>query len=83
MRDFARLFTIPGMNHCSGGPATDDFDGLSAIVAWVEQGRAPDRIVARGTRTLEGIARPLCPYPKIARYRGRGDIASADSFECR
>lgn len=79
---FVRSFLVPGMNHCAGGPATDAFDGLAAIVDWVEQGRAPERIVARGTTVLPGIERPLCPYPKIARYVG-GDTASADSFACR
>jgi feruloyl esterase len=80
---FARTFLIPGMNHCGGGPATDAFDGLSAIVDWVEQGRPPERIVARGTARLPGVERPLCPYPKIARYKGTGDVNSAESFECR
>lgn len=79
---FVRTFLVPGMNHCAGGPATDAFDGLSAIVDWVEQGRAPERLLARGTTVVPGIARPLCPYPRIARYKG-GDTASADSFECR
>ena len=79
---FVRTFLVPGMNHCAGGPATDAFDGLAAIVDWVEQGRAPERIVARATSRLPGLARLLCPYPKIARYRG-GDTASADSFACR
>jgi feruloyl esterase len=79
---FVRTFLVPGMNHCAGGPATDAFDGLTAIVDWVERGQAPERIVARGTTTLPGLARPLCPYPKIARYIG-GDTASADSFACR
>lgn len=79
---FVRTFLVPGMNHCSGGPATDDFDGLSALVDWVEHGRAPVRIVARGSAVLPGISRPLCAWPRIARYEG-GDTASADSFECR
>ena len=79
---FVRTFLVPGMNHCAGGPATDAFDGLSALVDWVERGRAPERLVARGTTVLPGIERPLCPYPRIARYKG-GSTASADSFECR
>jgi hypothetical protein len=79
---FVRTFLVPGMNHCSGGPATDRFDGLSAMVDWVERGQAPERLLAHGTDSLPGISRPLCPHPKIARYRG-GDTASADSFECR
>lgn len=79
---FVRTFLVPGMNHCAGGPATDAFDGLSALVDWVERGRAPERLVARGTSVLPGLERPLCPYPRIARYTG-GDPARADSFECR
>lgn len=79
---FVRSFLVPGMNHCGGGPATDAFDGLGTIVDWVEQGRAPERIVAHGTQALPGWSRPLCPYPRIARYKG-GDTRSADSFDCR
>jgi hypothetical protein len=79
-QDWARLFLVPGMTHCSGGRATDDFDPLAAIQAWVEQGHAPDRIVATG-KELPGISRPLCPWPKVARYRG-GDTTRAESFEC-
>lgn len=79
---FVRTFLVPGMNHCQGGPTTDDFDGLSALVDWVENERAPERIVARGSTAMPGIERPLCPWPRIARYRG-GDPAKADSFECR
>jgi hypothetical protein len=87
---FARLFAVPGMNHCSKGPSTDNFDMLSAIVDWVEQGKAPDRIIASVTPGNKEIpadwsadrTRPLCPWPKIARYVG-GDKEKADSFECR
>ena len=79
---FARSFLVPGMGHCSGGPATDAFDGLSALVRWVEQAEAPERITARGTTLMPGVSRPLCPWPQVARYRS-GDAASADSFECR
>jgi pimeloyl-ACP methyl ester carboxylesterase len=79
---FARTFLVPGMTHCSGGPATDDFDGLAAIERWVEQGEAPERVLARGTAQRPGVSRPLCPYPRQARYAG-GDPARAESFECR
>jgi feruloyl esterase len=79
---FVRTFLVPGMNHCAGGPATDAFDGLTALQDWVENGRAPEHLRARGTSVLAGIERPLCPYPRIARYKG-GDTARADSFECR
>jgi feruloyl esterase len=68
------------MLHCGGGEATDQFEMLDAIVDWVEQGRAPERIVATG-KEFPGKSRPLCPYPKVARYRG-GDVNRAESFEC-
>lgn len=80
IRESVRLFFIPGMCHCSGGRATDRFDMLEAIMAWVEEGRAPDRIEATG-EAFPGVSRPLCPYPLVARYKG-GDVNEADSFEC-
>ena len=92
---FVRLFEVPGMNHCRGGPATDQFDAVSAIVLWVEQGRAPEAIIAtaRGPGNAGEVnedlpgnwsprrTRPLCPYPKVARYVG-GDVEVAASFRC-
>jgi feruloyl esterase len=80
-RDAVRLFAVPGMLHCGGGEATDQFEMLDAIMDWVEQGRAPDRIAAT-SKTFAGISRPLCPYPRIAGYVG-GDPSSAASFACR
>ena len=77
---FARLFLVPGMNHCFGGPATDAFDPLRAIVRWSEQHRAPARLVAHGA-AFPGVTRPLCPCPKYARYVG-GNPKSANSFVC-
>jgi hypothetical protein len=80
VEDWARLFLVPGMTHCGGGPATDEFDMLAAIQSWVEDGRAPERIIARG-KSFPGVTRPLCPYPTIARYKG-GDPKSEQSFAC-
>lgn len=92
---FARYFPVPGMNHCAGGPATDQFDMLTALVAWVEQGQAPQSVTAsaRGpgsavvnpevpTTWSASRTRPLCPYPRVAVYTG-GDPESAASFSCR
>ena len=79
-REAVRFFGVPGMTHCGGGEATDQFEMLDAIVDWVEHDRAPDRIVATGS-SFPGLSRPLCPYPQVARYTG-GDPASADSFTC-
>ncbi len=88
--DFARLFAVPGMGHCSDGPATDQFDMLSAIVEWAERGKAPDAILARlspGNRETPSDWSPdrtrlLCPWPKAPRYSG-GDKEKAESFACR
>ena len=77
---WARLFLVPGMTHCGGGPATDEFDMLSAIEDWVEKDRAPDRIIATG-KSFQGVTRPLCPYPTIARYKG-GNPQDEKSFAC-
>ncbi len=95
--NFARFFRVPGMGHCSGGPATDQFDAITAIVDWVEKGQAPASLTAsaRGAGNAGGVnadvpatwsatrTRPLCPYPQVARYNGTGDIESAASFSCK
>jgi Tannase and feruloyl esterase len=94
--NFARYFPVPGMNHCSMGPATDQFDMLSPLVAWVEQGIAPQSVMAtaRSVGNLGGAntelpkdwgnsrQRPLCAYPSVATYTG-GDLEKASSFVCR
>jgi Tannase and feruloyl esterase len=94
--DFVRLYEIPGMNHCSGGPAVDQADFITPLVKWVEQGVAPQALVAsaRGAGNAGGVngevpptwaadrTRPLCPYPAIARYKGHGDIERAENFRC-
>jgi len=87
---FARLYAVPGMNHCGKGPATDRFDALAAIVDWAENGKAPDRIIATVTPGAAEVpadwsparTRPLCPWPQVARYVG-GDKEKAESFACQ
>jgi hypothetical protein len=96
--NFARFYRVPGMSHCAAGPATDQFDMLTALVDWVEQGRAPDSVLAqaRGAGNAVGVnpdvpagwsasrSRPLCPYPKVARLKaGATDLESASSFSCQ
>lgn len=81
VQSWSRIFLIPGMNHCAGGPALDRFDALGAVVKWVEQGEAPESIVATG-RHFPGVSRPLCAYPKHAQYKGSGDPQDAASFVC-
>jgi len=95
--NFARFFRVPGMNHCAGGPATDQFDALTPLVAWVEKGQAPDALQAsaRGAGNAGGVnadvpaswsaarTRPLCAYPKVAKYKGSGDVEQAANFTCQ
>ena len=82
-RDFYRLFLVPGMFHCGGGPGCGNVDWLGAAVNWVEKGIAPSLLVGshledgRATRT-----RPLCAYPGVARYKGIGSIEQAENFAC-
>ena len=85
---FARFFRVPAMGHCSGGPAADQFDMLTPLVNWVEKGQAPDTVIAtaRGAGNAGGVnadvpatwaanrTRPLCAYPKVARYGTSGSI---------
>ncbi len=77
------------MTHCSGGPATDDFDLFTKLVDWVESGHEPQAVTAsiasgneeRFSDWSENRTRKLCPYPQTAVYQG-GDIESAASFSC-
>jgi feruloyl esterase len=81
---FARLFLLPGVSHCRGGSGADRFDGLTPLVEWVEQGVAPDHIVA--SRVVDGQVvrtRPLCAYPRVARWTGAGSLDDAANFACR
>jgi feruloyl esterase len=81
-REWSRLFLVPGMGHCGGGAALDQFDLLSAIVDWVENDKAPASVVATG-RAFPGRSRPLCPHPQHAHYKGSGNAEDAANFECR
>lgn len=83
VRAWSRLYLVPGMGHCAGGPETlDSFDALGAVVRWVEQGVAPDSLTATG-RDFPGRSRPLCAYPLHAHYKGQGNTEDAANFECR
>ena len=82
-RDFFRLFLVPGMGHCSGGPGYNRVDPLPALERWVEDGVAPDTIP--GTRVEDGEvvrSRPICAYPAASTWDGSGDPDDAASFRC-
>lgn len=82
--DWFRLFMVPGMQHCSGGPGTDQFNKMAAIERWRESGIAPDQILAAHvTGSTVDMTRPLCPYPKTAVYKGTGSTNDAANFTCK
>jgi feruloyl esterase len=78
-----RLFLVPGMQHCSGGIGPDQFDTLSAMESWVENGKAPDAIPA-STKPDSAAPHslPLCPYPQQARFSGSGAVTDAANWSC-
>ena len=80
--EWSRMFLVPGMAHCGGGPSLDRFDMLNALVDWVEKGTAPDAVIATG-QAFPGRSRPLCAYPKHAQYKGSGDSEDARNFQCQ
>jgi len=97
---FVRLFMVPGMQHCSSGgagvsmfvlntvPRADaDHDMAAAMERWVEQGIAPERIVAGKPKSMGNVTefsrtRPLCAWPKTAHYKGSGSTDDAVNFVC-
>lgn len=91
---FLRLFMAAGLTHCSGGPGLTTFDTLTALERWVEQGQAPKKLIASHTNLAfpdnvmrneppaGTFSRPLCPWPEVARYLGKGSKTDARSFVC-
>jgi len=93
---FARLFLLPGVEHCGGGQGAGDVDYLTALERWVEQDEAPDQLIATrpadsapaGTHSRRtpatgevSMRRPVFPYPEVARYSGKGDPLDPASYE--
>jgi feruloyl esterase len=89
---FVKLFMVPGLQHCSGGPGPNNFGQMSpgvsgdalhdvnaAIEKWVEAGVAPAQLIA----VREQRTRPLCPYPQVATYKGTGSTDDAANFACK
>jgi hypothetical protein len=81
--EFARLFMMPGVAHCGGGVGPDRNDAVTAVIDWVEKGKAPDTLLAsKVTNGAVVRTRPLCAYPQVARYKGQGSIDDAANFSC-
>ncbi|WP_181774882.1 tannase/feruloyl esterase family alpha/beta hydrolase [Amycolatopsis pittospori] len=80
VNDFYRLFLAPGVAHCFGGAGAAPTNALGALVDWVEHGKAPATLPAANRD--QSLARDLCPYPQVSRYRGHGDPALATSYRC-
>jgi len=83
--DYFRMFMMPGVLHCAGGPGPDTADWAAAIDNWVEKGQAPDRVIARKVAAGGAVSRtrPLCVYPQRAVYNGTGSVDDEKSFACR
>jgi feruloyl esterase len=82
--DFIRLFMAPGMNHCGGGPGPNQVNWMAALERWREAGVAPERIDAsRVANNRIEVSRPLCPYPQVAVYNGKGTTNDAGNFSCK
>ncbi|BBD97228.1 tannase/feruloyl esterase family alpha/beta hydrolase [Sphingobium amiense] len=88
--EFARLFLLPGVDHCSGGPGADQVDYIAYLENWVEKASPPDMMIAshvgEGANSGDGarpatFSRPVYPYPAYPRYKGKGDPAKIESFE--
>ena len=71
------------MEHCGGGIGPDRQDSVTAVIDWVEKGKAPESIVASRIVNNKVVrSRPLCPYPQVAKYSGQGSIDDASNFHC-
>ena len=82
-----RLFMVPGMQHCGGGPGPNSFSTLPVLDKWVDGGAAPDQILATkyvNDDPSQGIGRtmPLCKFPQQAKYKGAGDVNDAANWSC-
>jgi feruloyl esterase len=87
LRQSARLFLVPGMQHCRFGPGPNMFDTLTSLEQWVEHGIAPDAIGAvhhAGNDPAQPVTRtmPLCPFPRQAEYSGHGDLNDGANWSC-
>jgi feruloyl esterase len=81
--EFIRLFMAPGVAHCAGGAGPQPTGQLEALLSWVEEGKAPETLLARRRdQTGATRTRPLCQYPLVAKYKGNGSTDDAANFTC-
>jgi tannase/feruloyl esterase len=78
--DWMRLFMVPGMAHCGGGPGPNTFDTIGTMEYWRERGVATAQMTAANAQTA--MTRPLCPYPQYAKYNGTGNVKDAANWVC-
>ena len=81
-KDYFRLFLLPGVLHCGGGPGPDQADWVRLITEWVEKGQPPERVILSKTRNGKTVmSRPVFPYPRKAQYDGKSDPGLESSFK--
>jgi feruloyl esterase len=81
--EFYRLYMVPGMQHCNGGPGATTFDMIVPLDRWANGGIAPESITA--SKSANGAVtrtRQLSPYPQEARWKGTGSTDEAANFVC-
>ena len=81
IQSYIRLFLLPGVLHCDGGPGPDDVDWIALVRDWVEKGKAPERVVMSKKENGKTVmTRPVFPFPKVAVYGGKGDTNLEKNF---
>jgi hypothetical protein len=82
--EFVRLFMAPGVGHCAGGAGPTPAAPVDALLAWVEDGKAPESLLATRRDQTGAVtrSRPVCAYPLVARYKGNGSTDDAANFSC-
>jgi feruloyl esterase len=83
-QDWLRLFMVPGMAHCGGGPGPNQVNWMAALERWRESGVAPNQLIAsRVSDNRVNMTRPICPFPQVAHYNGGGSTNDAANFSCK
>jgi feruloyl esterase len=84
LQSYIRLFLLPGVLHCGGGTGPDDVDWVKQIEGWVENGKAPERVVLSKIENGKTVmTRPVYPFPKVTIYGGKGDPTDEKNFSAR